>query len=91
MSCVVLYPDFTKPRRRAIRSADAQRIKYQRRLAELEYQRSELRERLRHVVEGSELRTHLLCDLAILNEDLEWLQGLVGGGKVVEIGKAVRR
>lgn len=81
MSCVIL--PFTPSRRRrrptasCIDAAYRRRIDYARRLAELEQERSEMRERLRHVVEGSELRTCLLCELACMNEDVELVREII--------------
>lgn len=89
MSAVVLPFDPKKRRphtTRGITPAYRQRLAYQARLAELELKRSEIRERLRHMVEGP-IKTQVLVELACVQGDLELLHDLLDDGNVVSIGR----
>ena len=61
------------------------RLDVQRTLAELEQERSEMRERLRHVVDGSELELYLLLDLVLLDGDIDALERELAPAKVVRL------
>ena len=83
MSAKVLYPDFT--RARGLSASSLARIAQHRKLAALELELSDLRERLRHVVAG-ELRVHLELDALLIECEVAALQREMGMADVVRIG-----
>lgn len=91
MSAIVLTFDLARRRRptaSCVTPAERRRIDHQMTLARLELERSELRERLRHVPDTSELRVHLLLDATLLNADIETLERLLAPAEVVPIRRA---
>jgi hypothetical protein len=87
---VVLPFDPSRRRRRTtascVTAADRARADAHRALAELEEARAAIRERLPHVVDGSQLRVDLLLDLVTIHEDIEAIERLLAPAEVVSIG-----